>query len=50
MTSLQSTIKETSEAIQHLAALVPGGLEDDSVTELLRGRQEILEAIDSLER
>jgi hypothetical protein len=50
MVSLQSTIKETSEAIQHLAALVPGGLEDDSDTDLLRGRQEIIEAISALEK
>lgn len=49
MVSLQSTIKETSEAIQHLAALAPGGLEDDSDTDLLRGRQEIIEAISALE-
>jgi hypothetical protein len=49
MLSLQSTIKETSEAIQHLAALVPGGLEDDSDTDLLRGRQEVIEAIQALE-
>jgi len=50
MMSLQSTIKETSEAIQHLAALVPGGLEDDSDTDLLRGRQEVIEAISALEK
>lgn len=49
MLSLQSTIKETAEAIQHLAALVPGGFGDDSDAELLRGRQEMLEAIASLE-
>ena len=49
MMNLQSTIKETAEAIQHLAALVPGGLGDDSEQDLMRGRQEILEAIASLE-
>ncbi len=49
MRNLQSTIKETAEAIQHLAALVPGGLGDDSEQDLLRGRQEIQEAISALE-
>ena len=49
MISLQSTIKETAEAIQHLTALVPGGLEDDSEADLLRSRQEIFEAIRALE-
>lgn len=47
--SLQSTIKETSEAIQHLVALAPGGLSDDSDQELLRGRQELLEAIRAMQ-
>lgn len=47
--SLQSTIKETSEAIQHLVALAPGGLTDDSDQELLRGRQELLEAIRAMQ-
>jgi hypothetical protein len=50
MVSLQATIKETSEAIQHLAALAPGGLGDDSDTEILSGRQEIIEAISALEK
>ena len=49
MLSLQSTIKETAEAIQHLAALVPGGFGDDSDADLLRGRQELLEAINVLQ-
>ncbi|MDA0273460.1 MAG: hypothetical protein O3C68_09445 [Proteobacteria bacterium] len=50
MVSLQATIKETSEAIQHLAALAPGGLGDDSDAEIMRGRQEIIEAISALEK
>ena len=45
LNSLQSTIKETSEAIQHLVALAPGGLTDDSDQEIMRGRQELIEAI-----
>lgn len=49
MNSLQVTIKETSEAIQHLAALAPGGLEDDTDAALLRGRHELLEAISAME-
>ncbi len=49
MMNLQATIKETAEAIQHLAALVPGGLGDDTDQDLMRGRQEVLEAIASLE-
>jgi len=47
--SLQNTIKETSEAIQHLVALAPGGLGDDSDQDLLRGRQELLEAIAAMQ-
>jgi hypothetical protein len=49
MLSLQSTIKETAEAIQHLVALAPGGLEDDTDTALLRARQEIIEATSALD-
>jgi hypothetical protein len=47
--SLQNTIKETSEAIQHLVVLAPGGLGDDSVQDLLRARQELIEAITSMQ-
>ncbi|MFP6808850.1 MAG: hypothetical protein VB957_16970 [Pseudomonadales bacterium] len=47
--SLQHMIKETSEAIQHLVALAPGGLSDDSDKELLRARQEVIEAIDAMQ-
>ena len=47
--SLQITIKETSEAILHLVALAPGGLGDDSDQDLLRGRQELLEAITAMQ-
>lgn len=47
--SVQSTIKETSEAINHLVALAPGGLGDDSDQALLRARQELLEAIDAMQ-
>jgi hypothetical protein len=47
--SLQNTIKETSEAIQHLVVLAPGGLGDDSVQDLLRARQELMEAINSMQ-
>ena len=47
--SLQTTIKETSEAIQHLVALAPGGLGDDSDQDLLRGRQELIEAINAMQ-
>lgn len=47
--SLQNTIKETSEAIQHLVALAPGGLGDDSDKDLLRGRQELIEAITAMQ-
>ena len=47
--SLQNTIKETSEAIQHLVVLAPGGLGDDSVHDLLRARQELIEAISSMQ-
>ncbi|MDA1301241.1 MAG: hypothetical protein O2868_14315 [Proteobacteria bacterium] len=43
--SVQATIKETAEAISHLVKLAPGGLGDDSEQDLLRGRQELLEAI-----
>ncbi len=49
LASLQTTIKETSEAIQHLVALAPGGLGDDSDQALLRGRQEIIEAIEAMQ-
>ena len=47
--SVQATIKETSEAIQSLVALAPGGLGDDSDTELLRARQELQEAISAMQ-
>lgn len=47
--SVQATIKETAEAIQHLVALAPGGLTDDSDSELLRGRQELQEAISAMQ-
>jgi hypothetical protein len=47
--SLQNTIKETSEAIAHLVVLAPGGLGDDSVQDLLRARQELMEAINSMQ-
>ena len=47
--SVQETIKETSEAIAHLVKLAPNGLQDDSDQELLRGRQEIQEAIASMQ-
>ena len=47
--SLQNTIKETSEAIQHLVVLAPGGLGDDSIQDLLRARQELIEAITSMQ-
>ena len=47
--SLQNTIKETAEAIQHLVALAPGGLSDDSDHDLMRGRQELLEAIKAMQ-
>jgi len=46
--SVQQTIKETAEAIQHLVALAPGGLGDDTDQALLRGRQELMEAIDAM--
>ena len=49
LASLQTTIKETSEAIAHMAALAPGGLGDDSDQDLMRGRQELLEAINALQ-
>ncbi len=49
LVSVQNTIKETAEAIQHLVALAPGGLGDDSDQELLRGRQELLEAIGAMQ-
>ncbi len=49
LNSLQSTIKETSEAIQHLVALAPGGLTDDSDQEIMRGRQELIEAITAMQ-
>ena len=47
--SLQTTIKETSEAIAHLVALAPGGLGDDTDQDLLRGRQELMEAISAMQ-
>ena len=47
--SVQQTIKETSEAIAHLVKLAPNGLKDDSDQELLRGRQELQEAIASMQ-
>lgn len=49
LASLQITIKETSEAIAHLAALAPGGLGDDTDQDLMRGRQELLEAINAMQ-
>lgn len=49
ISSLQSTIKETSEAIAHLVALAPGGLADDSDQEIMRGRQELMEAIKAMQ-
>lgn len=49
MDNLQETIKETSEAISHLVKLAPGGLTDDTDQELLRGRQELLEAIKAMQ-
>lgn len=48
ISAVQATIKETAEAIQHLVALAPGGLTDDSDQDLLRARQEILEAIGAM--
>ena len=48
--TLQSTIKETSEAVFHLVALAPNGLGDDSDQALLLGRQELLEAITAMQR
>lgn len=47
--NVQETIKETAEAIQHLVKLAPNGLSDDSDQELLRGRQEIMEAIQAMQ-
>ncbi|MBD3647185.1 MAG: hypothetical protein HUJ31_06960, partial [Pseudomonadales bacterium] len=49
LTSVQSTIKETSEAINHLVALAPGGLGDDPDQALLRARQELVEAIGAMQ-
>lgn len=49
LVSLQNTIKETSEAIAHLVVLAPGGLGDDSVQDLLRARQELIEAINAMQ-
>lgn len=49
LNSLQSTIKETSEAIQHLVALAPGGLTDDTDQQIMRGRQELVEAINAMQ-
>ncbi len=46
--SVQATIKETSEAISHLVKLAPGGLADDSEQDLMRGRQELMEAISAM--
>ena len=48
--SIQRAIKETSEAISHMVKISPDGLEDDSDQDLLRARQETLEAIQSLEK
>lgn len=47
--SVQATIKETAEAIQHLVSLAPGGLADDTDQSLLRARQELLEAIGTMQ-
>lgn len=47
--ALQNTIKESAEAIQHLVALAPNGLDDDSDQDLLRGREEIMEAIKAMQ-
>ena len=49
MTSIQNTIKETSEAIAQLVELAPGGLGDDSDAALLRARQELDEAVTALQ-
>tara|TARA_B100000315_G_scaffold259906_3_gene318002 strand:- start:4023 stop:4676 length:654 start_codon:yes stop_codon:yes gene_type:complete len=49
LASVQMAIKETSEAIAHLVALAPNGLQDDSDQDLLRARQETMEAISSLQ-
>ncbi|MAV25599.1 MAG: hypothetical protein CMQ05_05710 [Gammaproteobacteria bacterium] len=49
MTSIQNTIKETSEAIAQLVELAPGGLGDDSDAALLRARQELDEAVVALQ-
>ena len=49
LASVQAAIKETSEAISHLVALAPGGLVDDSDQDLLRARQETIEAISALQ-
>jgi hypothetical protein len=49
LASVQAAIKETSEAISHLVALAPGGLRDDSEQDLLRARQETMEAISALQ-
>lgn len=49
LASVQIAIKETSEAIAHLVALAPNGLQDDSDRALMRARQETIEAINSLQ-
>ena len=48
--SVQGAIKETSEAIAQMVRISSNGLEDDSEQDLLRTRQETLEAIRSLEK
>lgn len=50
LASVQAAIKETAEAISHLVKIAPDGLEDDTEHDLLRARQETLEAIESLQR
>lgn len=48
--SVQTAIKETSEAIAYMVRVSSDGLEDDSEQDLLRARQETLEAMHSLEK
>ncbi len=50
LSSIQDSVKETSEAISHLVGISPNGLADDSDHALLRARHETLEAIDSLHK
>ena len=47
--NIQETIKESADAIQHLVGLAPGGLKNDTGQELMRGRQELLEAISAMQ-